>query len=477
MARPGTQVSIRETAPPRSAPTDTSVWFVTGIAEKGPAVPQLLKSMTDYTQYFGARVATGILYDVLDTYFKEGGSRAYVQRIVGPGAVIAFKNLVDGAAAVSLIVKAKNAGAWGNNLRVAVLAPDVAGYKIQISHVTDGILETSNDLATQADAVNWSFFSNYVSITIGASALIPIIAAASALATGNDDIGAITETQWTQALAKFTADLGPGQVSAPGRTTTQSYLDVLSHANANNRAALLDGADTATAATLNAAAASARANGRKGAMFAPWAIVPGITAGTTRTIPPSAVIAALIARNDLAAGAGSPAAGERGQTQYIMALSQAAWDDTTRQTLNGNGIDVIIGKYGGFRNYGWRSLADPNIDPAWVQFSNHRLAMAIIAELNPVLEHFLFDVVDGQGTVLSQFNGAIKAELMPFWSSGQLYGDNASDAFYVDTGDSVNTPTTIANGEIHAVVSLRMSPFAELVVLELVKRSITQAVA
>lgn len=476
MARPGTQVSIRETAPPRSAPTDTSVWFVTGIAEKGPASPVFLKSMTDYTQFFGARVATGILYDVLDTYFKEGGSRAYVQRIVGPGAVIAFKNLNDAVAAVSLVVKAENAGAWGNNLRVAVLAPDVAGFKIQISDGT-GILETSGDLATQADAVNWSYYSNYVNITLGASANNPQLAAAAALATGNDDIGAVTETHWKAGLDKFTADLGPGQVSHPGRTTSQGYLDVLAHAAANNRAALLDGADTATAATLNAAAASARTNGRKGALFAPWCVVPGITAGTTRTVPPSAVIAALIARNDLAAGAGSPAAGERGQTQYVIALSQAAWDDTTRQTLNGNGVDVIIGKYGGFRNYGWRSLADPVVDPAWVQFSNHRLSMAIIAVLNPVLEHFLFDVVDGQGTVLSQFNGAIKAELMPFWSSGQLYGDNASDSFYVDTGDSVNTPTTIANGEIHAVVSLRMSPFAELVVLELVKRSITQAVA
>jgi phage tail sheath protein FI len=477
MARPGTQVTIRETAPPRSAPTDTSVWFVTGIAEKGPAAPQLLKSMTDYTTFFGARVSTGILYDVLDTYFKEGGSRAYVQRIVGPGAVIAFKNLVDGVAAVSLIVKAKNAGAWGNLLRVAVIAPDVAGYKLQISTVADGILETTNDLATQQDAVNWSFYSNYVNITIGASALIPVLAAAALLATGNDDIGAVTETHWKQALDKFTADLGPGQVSHPGRTTSQGYLDLLSHANINNRAALLDGADTATAATLNAAAAASRTNGRKGALFAPWAVVPGITAGTTRTVPPSSVIAGLIARNDLAAGPGSPAAGERGQTQYIMALSQAAWDDTTRQTLNGNGIDVIIGKYGGFRNYGWRSLADPVADPSWIQFSNHRLAMAVIAQLNPILEQFLFDVVDGQGTIMSQFNGALKAELLPFWSSGQLYGTDASDAFYVDTGPSVNTPATIANGELHAVVSLRMSPFAELVVLELVKRSITQAVA
>jgi phage tail sheath protein FI len=475
--RPGTSITVKETAPPRSSPTDTGVWFVTGIAEKGPAYPQLVQSMTDYQTYFGARITTGILYDVLDTYFREGGSKAYVQRIVGPAAVIAFKNLNDAGAAISLVVKAENAGAWGNSLRVAVLAPDVAGYKIQISHVTDGILETTGDLATQADAVAWSQYSSYVNITLGASSNIPVVAAAAPLATGNDDSGAITETQWKAALDKFSVDLGPGQVSHPGRTTTQAYIDVLAHAHATNRAALLDAVDTSTKSTLLAAAAGARLNGRKGGFFAPWCVVPGIVAGTTRTVPPSALIAGLIARNDLVNGAGTPAAGERGQSQFVSALSQAGWTDTDRTDLNAAGVSVIISKYGGIRNYGWRSLADPVSDLAWVQFSNWRLAMQIIAELNPILEEFLFDVIDGQKTALSQFGGAISAELLPFWTSGQLYGESPTDAFNVDVGPQVNTPTTIMNGEIHAVVSVRMSPFAELVQLDLVKRSITQAVA
>lgn len=477
MARPGTTITIRETAPPRSAPTDTSVWFVTGISDRGPAVPTVVRSMTDYARLYGPRVSTGILYDVLDTFFREGGSKVYISRVVGPAAVIATKNLLDVGAGISLVVKAKNAGAWGNNLRVAVLAPDVAGYKIQISTVADGILETTTDLATQADAIAWSQYSDYVNITLGATGLNPAVVAASALTTGADDLASITETHWKLALDKFSGDLGPGQVSAPGRTTTQGYLDILAHATANNRAAILDAADTPTKATLQAAAAGARTNGRRGAYFAPWLVIPGITTGTTRTVPPSALIAGLISRNDPSSGPGSPAAGERGQAQYVTALTQPLWDDTTRQDLNASGVDVIIAKYGGIRNYGWRSLADPVADPQWIQFSNWRLAMGIVAVLNPVLEQFLFDVIDGQGISLSQFGGAIKAELLPFWQSGQLYGINPADSFNVDVGEQVNTPTTIANGEIHAVVSVRMSPFAELVQLELVKRSITQAVA
>jgi hypothetical protein len=160
-----------------------------------------------------------------------------------------------------------------------------------------------------------------------------------------------------------------------------------------------------------------------------------------------------------------------------VSLSQNAWSDADRTELNAFGFNAIISKYGGIRNYGWRAVADPVADPSWVQFSNWRLAVDIVAQLNPILEAFLFDVIDGQGFTISQFGGAIKAELIPFWSAGHLYGANPSEAFDVNVGDQVNTPQTIADGEIHAVVSVRMSPFAELVELELVKRSITQAVA
>jgi phage tail sheath protein FI len=433
--------------------------------------------MTDYARLYGIRVSSGILYDVLDTYFHEGGSKAIVSRVVGPASAIATKNLLDGSAGISLVVTAKNTGVWGNALRIAVIAPDVTGFKLQVSTVADGILETSSDLANQAAAIAWAQYSNYVNVALGATALNPALIAATALTAGADDNASITEAHWKLALDKFSADLGPGQVSHPGRTTTQGYADVLAHGALNNRAALLDAADTATKATLLTACSSARTNGRRGALFGPWVLIPGITAGTTRTVPPSPVVAGLIARNDPANGAGSPAAGDRGRSQYGLSLSQAAWTDVDRQDLNAAGFNAVIMKYGGVRVYGWRSLADPVIDPNWIQYSNWRLGMYIIGKLNPVLESFLFSVIDGQKTTLSEFGGAIKAELLPIWSSGQLYGANPSDSFDINVGDQVNTPTTIQNGEIHAVVSVRMSPFAELVQLELVKRSITEAVA
>src|SRR5947209_15483793 len=110
MALPGTTVTRRDTSPPIAVPTDTSVWFVTGMAEKGPLEPVLIGSMNDYAETFGARVSYGLLYDALDTFFREGGSRAYVSRVVGPTPVAASHTFLSSTPDNALIVKANKIG-------------------------------------------------------------------------------------------------------------------------------------------------------------------------------------------------------------------------------------------------------------------------------------------------------------------------------------------------------------------------------
>ena len=62
-----------------------------------------------------------------------------------------------------------------------------------------------------------------------------------------------------------------------------------------------------------------------------------------------------------------------------------------------------------------------------------------------------------------------------FYLLGALYGVDADDAFRVETGAAVNTPETLSNGELHAVLAVRMSPAAERVFIEISKSPITVA--
>src|SRR5262249_15597235 len=132
--------------------------------------------------------------------------------------------------------------------------PLVSGYRIQVLY-SGSIVETSPDLTTQADAVNWATgSSHYITLTIGASTNVPAVAAAAALATGADDRTNITDTQWLNALNLFTPDLGPGQVMAPGRTSDIGHTQLADHAKNYNRVALLDLPDTALKGTLETSA-------------------------------------------------------------------------------------------------------------------------------------------------------------------------------------------------------------------------------
>jgi hypothetical protein len=483
--RPGTSVISQALPTPRSAPTDTGVWLVAGLADAGPAnTPLHCYNLADFTRQLGNRVSYSALYDALDVFFNEGGYHAIVSRIVGPSAVTATRNLLDSGSGISLVATAKGPGAGsdaqhGNNLKVAVLAGVVSGYRIQVLDSASVVLETSTDLTTQQDAVNWSTYSNYINLAIGATALVPATAAAAALSGGTDDRGNITETQRLNAINGFGAGLGPGQVSIIGSTTDASHQNLIAHALTYNRFALIDLPDTATAATLEASAVAARANGDHGAAFTPWVTAPGVIAGTIRSVPPSAFMAGVIARNDAINGnPNQPSAGERGQAQYITGLTQSAFDNdpATRQTLNSFGINVIRTMFGGIRNYGYRTLVDSVANPTWVLASNARLQMAIAADANEVAERHIFTQIDGAGVEIGHFNGDLAAMLLDYYNLGALYGITPNDAFYVNTGPGVNTPTTLAANELHAILNVKMSPMAEFVQIAVVKVPITGTV-
>ena len=476
LIRPGVNVTLRPSPPTLGAPTDTGVWFVVGLADQGPLTPTLLSSMSDYANIFGARVSYSVVYDALDVYFREGGAHAYLKRVVGPAALTATKNLLDAGAAISLVASALGPGVSGNNISVGVRAGQGAGTFV-IFNVVGGVeVETSPDLLDNPTAILWAQNSAYIRLAAGPSANDPAVVAASALAGGNDDRNNITDAQWQAALDSITSDFGPGQVSAPGRTSDIGHQQLVDHAGKHQRVAILDAPDTSTVATLTASALGARvgSSSKFGAMFWPWLTVPGIVSGSVRNVPPSALIAGLLGRNDSGGlGPDQAAAGDQGVSLFTTALSQPALSDTVRQSLNQAGVDVIRSIYGTFRNYGWRSLVDPVAEQDWVNFGCGRLYMSIAANAQALAENYMFDKLDGKGNTIALFNGSLTGMLQGYYNNGDLYGASAGDAFFVDTGPTVNTPTTIANHELHAVLNVRMSEFAEMVQIEVYKKPIT----
>lgn len=474
MARPGVTVTTRDAPPSSGPPIRTGTAFVVGTADRGAAgVAKRIESMSDFERTFGARQSYSYLYDALDTFFREGGGSAYISRAVGPAAAPASLDLNQGGGSPTITVDAAGPGVWGNDLTVSV----ATATGITTLTVKDGDGNTLESFSTAGgkDALLGYEGFRYVTLTDAHAANgDPSNVTDAALAGGVDDLA---NADFQAALDAFGSTLGPGQVLAPGETDGATHAALLDHASTHNRVALLDMPNTNDLGAIEAAATTATelGLGDNGAMFGPWARVPGSVPNTARYVPYSAVQAGLEARRDRIASPNVPAAGRSFPLNYAMALAYE-FTDSERTELNGYGVNVAHTVGTVRETYGYRSLADPETQPNWTQFNFSRLRMAITAHAEDIGETFLFSQIDGKGLKLSEFGSAIAGMLLDFYVLGSLYGDTPDEAFRVDVGTSVNTTETIAAGELHAVAAVRMSPHAEMVVIEFVKTPLAQAV-
>ena len=499
--RPGVAVSSRASSPPEGAPTDTSVAFIVGEASQGPLTPTAITSLDQFTAVYGPRLASSYLYDAVEAFLREGGSRCYVSRLVDGAA--AATGTIPGPPAAT--VTANGPGTYANGWSLVVAAatraasteadeseqvqrpsrlttPRAAGdpYTAQLLDANDNVLQQSLQLYTTDDLAAWLNSQSYATLT----GYTPgqDLAAETINLTGGDDgtLPVIDDTALADTLDAIPSELGPGQILAPGKTDPNMQAALLVHASTRNRVALLDGAQGADTPTLIAQASALRGalEDRYGALFAPWATVPGIARGSTRVIPWSPIQAGLIARLDAQTGnANRAAAGEFGQSYFALGLTDS-WSDADRQTLLYAGVNTARVRYGNVRGYGFRSLSDENgLNGEWVQLNWSRLNMQIVALAEEIGEEYVFSQIDGRGLTISAFGGELAGALKVLYDDGALYGDAPEDAFVVNVSSAVNTPETIADGQLIAVLSVKMSPHAELVEIDIVKVELTEALA
>lgn len=480
----GTKVKEASAPVSRSAPTFTGDAFVVGLALKGPVtVPKRVRSIAELETIYGTRQSWSLLWDWLDFYFRQGGNAAWVARYVGPAASTGSLSLSDGAGspAVSLVVTANSPGDWANTLEVDVLTTtDDASipadeYKLVIKDSVTGVLETSPVLATQADAVAWSQTSDYVLITLGPSDLIPARIQNVAMSDATDDRTNAGDAQRLAAANLFGKDLGPGQIAFADVQTSTGYGQLLDAGAAGNRFAVLDESDTTSKTTMLGASSAMRShvNARWGALFGPWIEIPGLVPGTTRWIPPSAGVCAAISRNDQAGISPDQApAGDYGILDQALDVRAQFPLDQDREDLNEGGVNLVQVIDGAVTIYGFRTLVSKISNPNWYQAANSRLYMSIAANADAILKKYVMKTIDGQGHLFANLANELTALLTGYWNDDALFGATAAEAFAVDTGDSVNTPETIAAGEIHAKIQVVMSPTGEAVELDIVKRQI-----
>ncbi|MCW2957133.1 MAG: Phage tail sheath protein [Thermoleophilia bacterium] len=272
-----------------------------------------------------------------------------------------------------------------------------------------------------------------------------------------------------QALETFNQALGPGQVFSADAADNSALL---AHAATHNRVALLNGGGTVTTG-------------------------PAVGGNTVRQVPPSPFVAGLIARSDAVRSVNEAPAGDRGYlrgaidvvrpasvadvvtaattaagstgSEYGAIFTAGRFTDAERATLDEAEVNPFVVGLSGVQLYGYNGL------PADSFFTNARLRMALTARMAALGQQFVFKTINP--SVIGAFRDVLAAELLREYKAGQLFGLTAEDAYNVDVSDAINTPTTIAAGELKAVVSYVPGPFAERVQINLTALPIPAATA
>lgn len=273
------------------------------------------------------------------------------------------------------------------------------------------------------------------------------------------------------ALALFTADLGPGQVAAPEETPgTDTYAALGAHADAFNRVALADVEVDDTVGDMTTLGGELPTSKENIAIFGPWVTVPapsGITGVGARQVPFSAVVAGLIARADQLGNPNRAAAGRDFPLQYATGFVTTITSDD-RETLLDAGVNTGAEVYGVLELYGFQTGVEQSDETPFWQFNCSRMRMIATAEAKAIGENYMFRPIDGRGLIQQALKSDLEAMLSRYFIANALYGATPREAYAVEVNASVNTESTVAQGELNAVAELRLSLHAKSINVQLV---------
>jgi hypothetical protein len=483
---PGVVTTTAVRSGPAAAAVDPAgSFFIVGMAERGgTASPVRIRSLSEYSNLFGDRVAYGFLYDQLQTFFAEGGGQAYVVRAVGSAATKGFLSLSDTASGSPLPTvkfEAASEGAWSTQLSVKVETGTVAS-SVKITLSFNGVVVQAEDNLTSPAMIVQRFSNSpYVNVTDLGSATVapgnnPAVLSDTPLSAGSDDRASVTAATLGTALGLFDPDLGDGAVAIPGYGSTV-HAAIKAHCESTNRriGLLVTDVDDAEADIL------AYPNTLDSEFVAIWAnrcVIPDGSGGT-RVITPEGFLAAKRAKAIQQAGGPWRAfAGDIAIANFVVGID-VSYTSAKIDQYSAARVNVLRSLAGSVRNYGVRSTS---LDETNYSLIGHRDMMnRIVVAGEQRLEPFVFRSIDAKGQLFADVHNALIAMLEPYRAEGGLFegrdadGNLVDPGYSVDTSGVVNTTTMLAANTIAAVIQVRISPTGAKLSLTILKVGLTDS--
>lgn len=484
------QTAVR-VGPNATSSVETSQMFVVGKTARGPSgVAKLVTSLEEFEQIFGGYASYSYVHPTLQTFFEEGGTRAYVSRVVGTQAgtppTTGTLALLGAASAASFSVTANGPGAWSASITVQIVNPGTGGGDFIVKIFDSAILKFSTgNCASVLQAVgriNSSSVASKFVVAAATGTAFPVNLAATALSAGSDQEATVVNADYVSGLTAFLESYGTGVVVCPESEHTSVQSGLASHANAFNRIAFINGAfdDTVSEAkTFGYALAAADASSEHVAYFYPWIFIPTSVSGVNRLIPPVGYAAAKRAVSHVQVGAHKPGAGLISVAQFVNGVATDI-DKSTGDTLDEAFVNVIRVINNTIRVYGARSVSSDTSNFRYITAQD--VVNQVVIEANRSLEDLLFSVIDGRNTIFAAIESKMFAILEPLRLNGALFeafdanGKRVDFGYTVKCDSSLNSTSQLADGLIKARIGIRVSSVGDKIEVDIVKSNLTKSV-
>ena len=484
---PGVSISTSvRTGPTSNTLRSSSQAFIVGLAERGPSdAAVFVSSLAEFEQQFGGYVSYAYLQPTVQTFFEEGGTQAYIVRVVGPNATTGQGLLNEGGAGGDNVISldAVGAGAWSANLE-AVTSVSGAGRIVKLKYNGEQIFSTGVKL-TAAGLVNAINNSSVASSYVTATLLLEALPEASTVTftTGNDDKGDNTVdtsfTAYVDALELFNDAYGDGAVICPETHAINAQLVL--HANEYSRVALLHGAVDVTVGDLTTAVQdiAAELNAEHVAMYYPWVYIPSDVPGINRLIPPTGYAAGKRALAHNQTGPHQPAAGLISSSNFVNGV-YASVNRTLGDTLDAASINAIRVIANTVRIYGARSCSDDTDNFRFITAQD--TVNTVVTQANTTLEDLVFSVIDARGGLFASITGRMISICENLKSLGALYegfnvnGKKVDPGYTVKCDSSINSLASLSEGKINVQVGVRVSSIGDTIDVTIVKSNLSTTV-
>jgi phage tail sheath protein FI len=484
--RPG--VYVQETLNPietvAGPASDTIAAFI-GASDRGPIIPTLVTSWSDYVTKFGSwnSNASNDLPIAVYMFFVNGGSQAYVTRAVGTGAVLATRTLSDraGSPLSTLKIDANSTGTWGNELNVSITDSTITNYfnlTVYRGGSTDAyiverfvdITMLTTDSRYAVDIINVG--SKYIRATNLGSATAaptnnPVVSTNTTLASGANG-AAVVGGNITSSLVKYDVINQSLLLNAPGYTDATTINALIAYAEGRSDVfVIVDGKDDTVANQLSlnlTYTASSQA-----AVYYPRITIsdPTVGAGASqnavKTVGAGGAVMGLYVRTDASRGVYKAPAGLLARIANAVSVTQltnAELDLLNSSPAPANAIKFVSGA--GIVVMGARTLKAGYID-RYVPV--RRTLIYLRKSLTELTQFAVFE--PNSSALWRRLNASISSFLTNFWAQGGLQGASPASAFFVKIDSTNNTQNSIDNGEVNIEVGVALQRPAEFVIIKI----------